>query len=90
METVVRMEGAVEVTLNKLVELGYFKTKSEVLRAGVLEIGQRYGVFRQAGEIEDELAALKVERIGREIDEGKRKVYSLDEVLKDADTRRRK
>ena len=84
METLVRLDGAVEVTLEKLVELGYFKTRSEAIRAGILELGKEYSLFKEAKELEAELVIRKVERISKEIDEGKRKVYPLDEVLKEA------
>ncbi len=45
METVVRFEGMVEQILNELVESGYFKTKTEALRAGVLELGKEYHII---------------------------------------------
>src|SRR3989344_1245319 len=80
--------GAVAATLEKLVELGYFKTKSEAIRAGVLELGKEYNLLKTPQELEAELVIRKVEQIDREIDEGKRKTYPLDEVLRES--RRRK
>ncbi|HIH19881.1 TPA: hypothetical protein HA244_01295 [Candidatus Micrarchaeota archaeon] len=88
MEAVVRFDGAVAATLEKLVELGYFKTKSEAIRAGVLELGKEYNLLKTPQELEAELVIRKVEQIDREIDEGKRKTYPLDEVLRES--RRRK
>lgn len=84
MDTLVRLEGAVEVTLQKLVELGYFKTRSEAVRAGILELGKEYNLFKDAKDLEAELVIRKVERINKEIDERRRKVYALDDVLKEA------
>ncbi len=45
METVVRLSGVVEDILNELVEAGYYKTKTEAFRAGILELGKEYGVL---------------------------------------------
>lgn len=88
METLVRLDGAVALTLEKLVELGYFKTKSEAIRAGVLELGKEYNLLKTPAELEAELVIRKVEQIDKEIDEGKRKTYTLDEVLKESKLRK--
>ncbi|MBS3068036.1 hypothetical protein J4450_05000 [Candidatus Micrarchaeota archaeon] len=43
METLlVRLSGATEKVLLKLVKDGYFATKSEAIRAGLLELGKEY------------------------------------------------
>ena len=86
-QTVVRFEGAVGSALKKLVALGYFKTKSEAIRAGVLELGKEYGVLGTPKDLEAELVIRKMERIDQEIDEGKRKLVPLDVVL--AESRRK-
>ncbi|HIH20788.1 TPA: hypothetical protein HA244_05970 [Candidatus Micrarchaeota archaeon] len=89
MEAVVRFEGAVAMVLEKLVEMGYYKTKSEAIRAGVLELGKEYDILKSPRELEAEMVIRKVEQIDREIDEGKRKVYTLDEVLKESRKRKK-
>lgn len=86
MEAVVKFDGAVAVVLEKLVGMGYFKTRSEAFRAGVLGLGEKYCLM-DPKEIEDALAAWKMQQVSREIDEGKRKEYPLDEVLKEAKRR---
>ncbi len=45
MESVVRFSGMVDDILNELVSAGYFKTKSEAIRAGVLELGKEYKII---------------------------------------------
>ncbi len=81
MEAVVRFEGAVGMVLERLVELGYFKTKSEAIRAGVLELGKEYNLLKNPKELEEALVIRRVQRIDREIDAGKRKLVPLAEVL---------
>ncbi len=81
-ETLVRLEGAQEMILDKLVEAGIYKTRSEAIRAGVLGLGKEYGMFKTLQDVEDELAVRKMEKISREIDSGKRKVYTEAQVKK--------
>ena len=80
--TLVRLEGAQELIVERLTKLGVFKNKSEVIRAGILELGKEFKVFKDAQELEDELAARKGMKILAEIKAGKRKVFSEEEVKK--------
>lgn len=84
METVVKFEGVPEYILDRLVKMGYFRTKTEALRAGVLGLGKEYGILGNLQEVEDELAARKAQEESSRIKAGKEKTYSLDEVLKKA------
>jgi len=81
-ETLVRFEGAQEVILDKLTELGIFKTRSEAIRAGILGLGKEYSVFKSAQDIEDELVVRKMDKISKEIKAGKRKLLSEEDVKK--------
>jgi len=81
-ETLVRFEAAQEIIIDKLTELGIFKTKSEVIRAGILGLGREYDVFKSIKDIEDEMVARKMKKISRETKQGKRKTLTFDEVLK--------
>jgi len=66
-ETLVRFEGAQELIMDKLVETGIFKTRSEVIRAGILELGKDYGVLKSVKEIEKELAERKLRKEEKEM-----------------------
>lgn len=81
MEAVVRLDGAVADVLERLVGLGYFRTRSEAIRVGVLELGKEFNVLRDPQELEDMMAAAKMEKIDGEIKSGKRRVLSEDEAL---------
>ncbi|MFH1106406.1 MAG: hypothetical protein V1787_00770 [Candidatus Micrarchaeota archaeon] len=80
MEMVVRMEGMVENVLNRLVEKGYFKTKSEAVRAGILELGKEYALVGS----EKYLVSRKIARLERLADQGKLKFTPLEEVARKA------
>ena len=81
-EALVRFEGAQEFVLEKLTALGIFKTRSEAIRAGILSLGREYGVFRNARELEDELAVRKMSKISKELKGGKLKLLSEANVRK--------
>jgi len=85
MEAVVKLDGAVAIILEKLVSLGYFKTKSEAIRSGILGLGKEYRVINSPEDIEAELVIRKAQRIESEIKQGKRKTISLDDALKRTD-----
>lgn len=81
-ETLVRLEAAQELVVEKLTKAGVFKTRSEVIRAGVLELGKEFNVFKNFQQLEDELAFRKAKQVSDEIDAGKRKVWTEEQVKK--------
>ncbi len=80
-ETTVRMEGAQEVIIDRLTKSGFYKTRSEVMRAGILRLGKEHKVFKNLQELEDELVVRKMRRLSAEIKSGKRKTLT-EEVKK--------
>ena len=44
----VRLSGAVAEMLKELVKRGYFSTKAEAVRAGILRLGHDYGLVKPA------------------------------------------
>jgi Arc/MetJ-type ribon-helix-helix transcriptional regulator len=62
----VRLSGTSAEILKELVERGYFNTKSEALRAGILRLGEAYGLLKPAGDYWRELG-LEVNRAKRNL-----------------------
>ena len=81
-QTLVRLDGAQELIVKRLTKSGVFKTKSEVVRAGILALGKEFKAFKDLQELEDELAVHKMQKISEEIRQGKRRVYTQEEVEK--------
>ncbi|MDE1856203.1 MAG: hypothetical protein KGH49_03145 [Candidatus Micrarchaeota archaeon] len=79
MDILVRLDGAVAAILNTLVKRGVFKTKSEAIRAGILELGKEY----IPTEMEAKLVAAKIKRIEAQIKKGKVKLVPLEKMAKD-------
>jgi len=81
-QLLVRLEGNVEQILENLVAAGFFKTKTEAIRAGILELGREYHAVRSKEELMDELAARKMQMLEADARAGKRKVLTEADVLK--------
>ena len=81
-ETLVRLGGAQEIVIERLTKAGIFRTRSEAIRAGILQLGKEYNVFKGLRDIEDELVARKMLKISDEVANGKRKLLSEAQVKK--------
>lgn len=80
--TLIDLQGPQELIIEKTLELGLYKTKAEAVRGAINEMGREYKIFKDAQGLEDELAARKMQQIDNEIKQGKRKVFSEEEVKK--------
>ena len=79
MKTTIEVTGFPELVLEKAVELGIARSKTDALRIGILELNDKFRLVQNA---EDELVAKKVQKIEEEIASGKRKTESLEQVFK--------
>ena len=82
-DMLVHLDGAVEETLKRLVEAGFFKTKSEAVRAGILALGRDYRVVKSREELLGELAVEKMRKIDKEIAAGRQRAYTEREMMKE-------
>ena len=81
-DLLVHLDGSVELALQRLVDTGFFKTKAEVVRAGILELGKDYQIVKSREEVLDELAVRKMQMMDREITRDKKRFLSEEEVAK--------
>ncbi len=79
MKTTIEVTGFPELVLERAVELGIARSKTDALRIGILELNDK---FKLVQNVEDELVAKKVQKIEEEIASGKRKTESLEQVFK--------
>ncbi|HXZ90721.1 MAG TPA: hypothetical protein VEG61_06645 [Candidatus Dormibacteraeota bacterium] len=61
-----RLSGTTAEILSELVQRGYFGTKSEALRAGILKLGESYGLIRPASDYWKQLGEA-VSRSGKKL-----------------------
>jgi hypothetical protein len=69
------VKGVQKQVLDAMIEKGYASTQSEAIRLALFWFGQSKLNL-------DELAVKKMEKLHKEIKSSKRKVYSLDEMIK--------
>ncbi|KPV62534.1 MAG: hypothetical protein AOA65_1774 [Candidatus Bathyarchaeota archaeon BA1] len=62
----VRLSGVAAEVLNELVRRGYFATKSEAIRAGVLRLGENFGLFKPSMHYWRELGE-EIRRTGKKM-----------------------
>ncbi len=86
-QTLVRLEKAQETVIKNLRENGYFRTKSEAIRAGIMELGRHYDIVAVHGDMvikqvtdPRELAILR--KVSERIRKSGKKPETLEEVNK--------
>lgn len=79
MDTLVKIEGIPEDLLNLMIAKGYFKTRTEAMRAGIMELGKEFNLLKNPEEIEMELVALKLAKEEQKI---KKNYLNENEVKK--------
>ncbi len=53
--TMLQYEGAVESAVERLLQLGVFKSKADIFRTGALELASRYGLVKSKEEVIEEM-----------------------------------
>jgi hypothetical protein len=79
MKTTIEITGFPELVLERAVELGIARSKTDALRMGVFQLNDRFHLVQ---DIEDELVARKAQQISDEIKSGKRKTETTKDVIK--------
>ena len=84
MELVVRFKGKQKEYLDDFISKGYYNTKSEVIRAGVLELVNKYELNKEPTK-ENNTTRKELELVGKAIEEGlkkEKKLYSEKDLFK--------
>ena len=81
-QTLVSIEGVPEDLLRLLVAKGYYKTKSEAIRAGIMSLGKEFDMPRNSDELEKALVALKIKSEETEMKAKGKRYLSEAEVRK--------
>ena len=78
MRTTLSFEGALELILQKAVDLGLARSKTDALRMGILSLNKEYGLVK---DVEDELAARRLMEEENEMKRTKTKYLSEKAAL---------
>lgn len=79
MKTTIEIAGYPEIVLERAVELGIARSKTDAIRLGVLALNQVYHLLDNA---EDEMVVRKMQRMEAENEAAGRKLETLEDVLK--------
>lgn len=74
-----KLTGVPERAIDQFIDMGYASSKTEAIRFAILRTLE--DIKKQ--EKENELVIRKMQQIDKEIAEGKRKVYTLDEAIQE-------
>ena len=77
-EILVRLEGVPEELLEKIMKEGYYKTKTEAIRAAIIELGKEYGLIGNPAYYREQLQKIVREKPFTEA-EIKRELAKLEE-----------
>jgi len=80
-EFLVRLKGKPKEYMDQLLEEGYFDTRSEIVRLGVIELSKRY-LNNDPSKEELELVGKAVERDLKRAKENNEKFYTEKDLLK--------
>jgi len=75
-------EGYVEKIIEEAVRLGIVKTKAEALRAGLLELNDKYVLVPPLDELENMADIDEINKIETRIKSGKEKVHKVKDIEK--------
>ena len=81
-EFTIRLKGKQAKYLSDFVEQGYYATKSEVVRAGILELAQKHKVEEKPSKEEVILVNKAIAREMDKLKKGKTKTYTYAEIQK--------
>lgn len=78
MRTTLHLEGYPLLILQKAVELGIARSKTDALRLGVFSLNKEFGLVK---DIEEELVSRKLQQEENDMKKGRKKYLSEDEAL---------
>ena len=78
MRTTLQFEGVPEVILNKAVELGLARSKTDAIRMGIFALNKEYNIVK---DIELEMVGRKIQKEKGEMKAKGQKYVNLDEAM---------
>jgi hypothetical protein len=75
--TMLQYEGSVEEAVNRLLQLGVFKSKADIFRVGAMELAARYGLVKSKEEVIEEMMYRDAEPALRRLKSGKARLHRI-------------
>jgi len=78
--TMLQYEGSVEEAVDRLLQLGVFKSKADIFRVGAMELAAKYGVVKTKEEIIEEMMYKDAEPALRKLKTGRAKLHRIKDI----------
>ncbi len=78
--TMLQYEGSVEEAVNRLLQLGVFKSKADIFRVGAMELAARYGLVKSKEEVIEEMMYRDAEPALRRLKSGKARLHMIKRI----------
>ncbi len=78
--TMLQYEGSVEEAVERLLQLGIFKSKADIFRIGAMEIAAKYGVVKSREEVIEEMMYRDAEPALRKLKAGKARLHRIEDI----------
>ena len=78
--TMLQYEGSVEAAVNRLLQLGVFKSKADIFRVGAMELAARYGLVKSEDEVIEEMMYVDAEPALHKLKSGRAKLHRLEDI----------
>jgi hypothetical protein len=73
-------EGSVEEAVERLLQLGVFKSKADIFRVGAMELAAKYGLVKSKEEVIEEMMYKDAQSALRKLKSGKARLHRIEEV----------
>jgi len=78
--TMLQYEGSVEEAVDRLLQLGVFKSKADVFRVGAMELAAKYGLVKSKEEVIEEMMYKDAEPALRKLKAGKARLRGIEQI----------
>ncbi|VVC71775.1 Uncharacterised protein [uncultured archaeon] len=78
--TMLQYDGSVEEAVERLLEIGVFKSKADIFRIGAMELASKYGLVKSKEEVIEEMMFGDAETALRRVRSGKAKLHAISRV----------
>ncbi|NYZ76512.1 hypothetical protein H0N98_04645 [Candidatus Micrarchaeota archaeon] len=78
--TMLQYEGNVEKAVDRLLQLGVFKSKADIFRIGAMELAAKYGVVKSKEEIIEEMMYKDAEPALHKLKTGKARLHKIEDI----------
>ena len=78
--TMLQYEGSVEEAVERLLQLGVFKSKADIFRVGAMELAAKYGMVKSREEVIEEMMYADAAAALRRLKSGKARLHRIKEI----------